>query len=79
MTSIINQLVTLAHDVESQDPIDWGMLQVDETESYKLLAYGLIEQFGIPETERELLLLVTLLKTTAENFALNLKLLGDPN
>lgn len=79
MTNIISRLVSLAQDVDAEDPIDWGMLQVDETESYKLLAYGLIEHFGIPETERELLLLVSLLKTTAENFALNLKLLGDPN
>lgn len=78
MNHTVEQLVHLAQEVDAEDPIDWGMLQVDEIESYKLLAYGLVEHFGIPETERELLLLVTLLKTTAENFALNLKLLGDP-
>lgn len=78
MNQNIEQLVQLAQQVESEDPIDWGMLRVDETDSYRLLAYSLVEHFGIPETERELLLLVTLLKTTAENFALNLKLLGDP-
>ena len=74
----LNKLVELAQQVECEDPIDWGMLQVDENEAYLLLANGLVEHFGLPETERELLLLVTLLKTTAENFTLNLKLLGDP-
>jgi hypothetical protein len=74
----LNKLVELAQQVECEDPIDWGMLQVDENEAYLLLANCLVEHFGLPETERELLLLVTLLKTTAENFTLNLKLLGDP-
>lgn len=76
--NIIDQLVELAEQVEREDPIDWGYLQVSETESYKLLANALLEQFGVPETERELLLFVSLLKTVVENFALNLKLLGDP-
>jgi hypothetical protein len=78
MNKTIQQLVELAQEVECEDPIDWGMLSVDETATYNLLATGLLEHFGYPETEREYLLLLTLLKSTVENFTLNLKLLGDP-
>jgi hypothetical protein len=78
MNIIIDQLVELAQLVESEDPIDWGMLQVDELESYRLITLSVVEQFGIPITDREMLLMLSLIKLTVENFTLNLKLLGDP-
>ena len=73
------QIIELAQEVEVNDPIDWGMLQVDENSSYLLIANGLVDLFGYPESEREMLMLATLLRTTVENFTLNLKLLGDPS
>jgi hypothetical protein len=71
-------LIQLAQDCETEDPIDWGMLAVDENKSYELIALGIVEHFGYPQTERELLMMASLVKTTVENFTLNLKLLGDP-
>ena len=76
MTKLLEQIIELAEQADREDPIDWGMLAVDETSAYNLIANGLVDLFGYPETEREMLMLATLLKTTVENFVLNLKLLG---
>ena len=73
------QIIELAQEEEVNDPIDWGMLSVDENSVYLLIANGLVDLFGYPETEREMLILATLVRTTVENFTLNLKLLGDPS
>ena len=73
------QIIELAQAGEVNDPIDWGMLSIDENSAYLLIANGLVDLFGYPETEREMLILATLVRTTVENFTLNLKLLGDPS
>lgn len=76
--SLLSQIIELAQDGEINDPIDWGMLQVDENSAYLLIANGLVDLFGYPDTEREMLILASLVRTTVENFTLHLKLLGDP-
>ena len=76
--SLLSQIIELAQDGEINDPIDWGMLQVDENSAYLLIANGLVDLFGYPDTQREMLILASLVRTTVENFTLHLKLLGDP-
>jgi hypothetical protein len=74
----LNQLVDIAEQIEISDPIDWGMLNVDEKEAYQLIASDVLENYSKADKEyRELILLATVVKLTVENFAVNLKLLQE--
>ncbi len=75
MSDTVKLLATLAQEVEVTDPIDWGMLSVDENTAYNLISANVIEQWGEPRDERELGILATMTKLIVENFVLNLKLL----
>jgi hypothetical protein len=66
-------IAMLAQEVEVNDPIDWGMLQVDEKQAYELIASQVLEQFG--DTTDRLTILSTITKLVVENFVLNLKLM----
>lgn len=67
----VDLLVELAKEVELTDPIDWGMLNVDEDEAYRLIALSVVEL-----EDNVLTLKASLTKLMVENFVLNLKLLG---
>ena len=72
----LDLVVEMAQQIESTDPIDWGMLSIDEKTAYKLIAANLIEHFStLNASERDLAMLSTVVKLTVENFVLNLKLL----
>ena len=75
----IDELVELAKEVESEDPIDWGMLNIDENEAVKLIAMDVLDMFKGYETcsERESIMLVTITKLILENFVLQLKIHGN--
>lgn len=66
-------IAMLAKEVEGGDPIDWGMLQVDEDTTYDLIANQVVEKFG-SDIDR-LTMLSTITKLVVENFVLNLTLL----
>lgn len=71
----INQLAELALEAELKDPIDWGMLSVDEKTAYRMMASNVLEQFSsIKDEERLIVALGTITKLLVENFVLNLKL-----
>lgn len=68
----VDELVSLAKEVELEDSIDWGMLPFDEDNVYKLLATSVLEFYS--KLDKDLLhitLLATVVKLTAENFVLN--------
>lgn len=72
----IDELVELAKEVESEDAIDWGMLNISEDDAYKLIAADVLEmanEWGEGE-DREIVMLVTITKLVLENFVLNLKI-----
>ena len=69
----VEQLVELAKEVETEDPIDWGMLAVDEEAAYRLVASQVIEIYN---TNDQVTMLATITKMVVENFVLNLKLQG---
>ncbi len=73
----LNQLVELSQEVEITDPIDWGYLNINENDAYKLIASGILEQYGnlSNKDEQIQMLLIALTKLTVENFVLNIKLL----
>jgi len=68
-------IAEIAQEVESGDPIDWGMLAVDEQTAYNLMATSMLEHYNSLDAEnRDLMLLATATKLVVENMVLNLKL-----
>ena len=75
MNLSVEELATLAQEVEVTDPIEWDMLSVDEFTSYKLMAASVLELFGNMEKDQQLTIaLASITKLLVENFVLNLKL-----
>lgn len=74
----VDYIVSLAKDVETQDPIDWGMLNIDEESAYKLIALNVVEAMNDKYDRHDYrdVLLATIVKLVVENFTLNLKLQG---
>lgn len=69
-SDIIDVIVALAQEVEVTDPIDWGMLAIDEEEAYRMMAISILETFP----DESITIQAVLTKLTVENFVLNLKL-----
>lgn len=69
-SDVIDAIVALAQEVEITDPIDWGMLAIDEEEAYRMMAISILETF--PDESITIQAVIT--KLTVENFVLNLKL-----
>lgn len=71
----VEQLVEIAEEIELGDPIDWGMLNVDEHQAYLFLATGVLENYKASDpSDRDLVLMASVVKLTVENFVLNLRL-----
>lgn len=72
--NLVNQLVDLAKEIETEDPIDFGMIRVDEDVAYTLMATSVLEMYldNDPE-DRDMILLATVVKLTVENFCLQLE------
>lgn len=75
----INLIVDLAKEVETEDPIDWGLLTINEDTAYRLIASSTLEtllpKYNEPEFRE--IMLATVVKLVVENFTLNLKLKGQ--
>lgn len=75
----VTDIIDLVDQIESEDPIDWGMLSVDESTATEMIANGLLEQYNttwadMNPDERTVIMLATITKLVVENFTLNLKL-----
>jgi len=66
----VELLADLAMEVESADPIDWGMLAIDERSAFLLMAASVIERNDDDITNK-----AVIVKLLVENFVLNLKLM----
>jgi hypothetical protein len=74
--SLTEQLAQLAEEIEMEDPIDWGLLAIDEKTAYRMMAGNILEMYlGMDAENRDMMLLATAVKLTVENFVLNLKLM----
>jgi hypothetical protein len=67
----IDLLVELAMEVDVADPIDWGELNINEEEAFRLMALHVLEMKHDDLTNK-----AVIVKLMVENFVLNLKLLG---
>jgi hypothetical protein len=75
----VTDILDLVDEIESEDPIDWAMLSVDENMATEMIATGLLEQYNttwadMSPNERTVIMLATITKLVVENFTLNLKL-----
>jgi hypothetical protein len=76
----VKTLVALAKEVENEDPIDWGMLTIDEENAYELVATHVLEKFNEPwQIDQLTALMATTTKLIVENMVLNIKLLQREN
>lgn len=76
----VSDIVSLAMEASKEDPIDFGMLRINEEESFKLIAMSLLDNEEFFDEEiGHLVLLSSLTKSIVENFVLNLKLLEIVN
>jgi len=69
----------LIKEIELADPIDWGMLNINEDDAIRLIAMSVVEHYEknvkpMSENEREYIFVSSIAKLTLENFALNIKL-----
>jgi hypothetical protein len=76
----VKDIIELVREIDSEDPIDWGMLNIDETQATELVANNLLEQYNtiwasMPDDEKNIVMLATITKLVVENFTLNLKLM----
>ena len=75
----VTDILDLVREIDSEDPIDWGMLNVDENMATEIIATGLLEQYNttwadMDPNDRTVIMLATITKLIVENFTLNLKL-----
>jgi hypothetical protein len=74
--TFVEQIIELAKEIEHEDPIDWGMLNIDEDEAFKLIAPSVLTNYLLLDKDsRDIMMLSTIVKLTVENFALNVKLM----
>lgn len=69
----------LIKEIELTDPIDWGMLNINEEDATRLIALSVVEHYEqnikpMSETDREYIYVSSIAKLTLENFVLNVKL-----
>lgn len=69
------QAIELAKEIEAEDPIDWAGLPLSRDVIYNMLGASVIEQIEKTKspTERESILLASVVKLTVENFVLELR------
>jgi len=79
MTINLQAVEELIKEIELADPIDWGMLRIDEEDATRLIASSVIEHYEenikpMTEADREYVVISSIAKLTLENFVLNVKL-----
>jgi hypothetical protein len=75
----VEDIVGLVEEIDSQDPIDWAMLSIDEHAATELIVNSVVDNWNnqwrhFPEPDRVQILIATIAKLTLENFSLNVKL-----
>jgi len=75
--NLVEQLAKLAMQVEIDDPIDWGMLEIREEDAYMLMSSNVLDMYLSEDKDsRDMIMLATAVKLVVENYVLNLRLMG---
>lgn len=78
-TSLVDAVVELAQEMDLTDPVDFGMLQVGEESTHRMIATSIIDNAfkdNPTDDELRLMLLATVTHLVVENFVLNQKILA---
>lgn len=75
----VEEILSLLEEVETEDPIDWAMLNIDEAAATELIVNSLVDQYNrewsqLPTDAQHMAMLATIAKLVVENFTLNLRL-----
>jgi hypothetical protein len=75
----VEAVVALIQEIDREDSIDWGMLNIGEEDATRLLANSVIAHFEqhinqLQGLDRDYVIVAAIAKLTIENFVLNLKL-----
>lgn len=72
----LNEIIDVAMEIESEDPIDWTNLNIDQRAAYNLIGLSILEMCKEWEksTDKDLIMTSTITKLMVENFVLNLHL-----
>jgi hypothetical protein len=73
----VDELVELAREGEKTDPIDWGMVPIEEEVAYRQMAQQVIEMMkSYNPADRQAVALAAITKLLVENFVLNYQLMS---
>lgn len=71
MNITVEQLVELAREAESRNPIEWGEIPVDENQVYTVFAKAMLTAMErVSPANKDLVFLGSIVKLQTENFAL---------
>jgi hypothetical protein len=74
LNAYAKRIAELAEEVEVEDPIDWGMVSLDEKSTYSYVANHVVSKFDKYNMAEREVMLATITKLVVENFVLHLKL-----
>ena len=80
MPMTVQEILSLVNEIDSEDPIDWGMLNINEDDAVELVVNNLVDQYNtqwvdLDQQTKDRIMLATMAKLVVENFTLNVKLL----
>lgn len=68
---VVNLIADLAKEVDLEDPIDFGMLAVDEDTLWKMMASNVLELMRVDTVSERMVMMATITKLLVENFVLH--------
>jgi len=71
---LVNLVADLAQEVDKEDPIDFGMLQLDEGSVWHLMSVNVVEKY-LEMSDDQVVMMATITKLLVDNFILNYKLI----
>ena len=76
----VDELIELAREGEKVDPIDWGMIPIQEEVAYRQMAMQVLEMMkSYSPADRQAVALAAITKLLVENFVLNYQLMNRIN
>lgn len=74
-TTLVDHLVMIAKEVESGDPIDWSITDLDPESTYRTVAISVLELYlSADKDHRDEIMLGTCIRLVVENMILNTEL-----
>jgi hypothetical protein len=72
---VVNLIADLAKEVDLEDPIDFGMLAVDEDTLWKMMASNVLELMRVDTVSERMVMMATITKLLVENFVLHAQMM----